>query len=134
MWINYTEWQWINGKPRLGQPINYPKGEIPEFKSKEINILYTKNEHILMYPKYESIKEFTESLIDGREIEIEWNGIHYTIEYEGESQNNFSICEAYKPETETHFNSVEKLLNSKIKSGEYLKDIILKAEIKWRNL
>lgn len=124
----------MNGKPRLGHPINYPNGEIPEFKSKEINILYTKNEHILTYPKYESINEFTESLIDGREIEIEWNGVHYTIEYEGEAQNNFSICEAYKPETEKHFNSVEKLLDYKIKSGECLKDIILKAEIKWRNL
>jgi len=48
--------------------------------------------------------------------------------------SDFSICEANRPETEVHFKSVDELLNSKLNSDIYLKDIITKAEINWRNI
>ena len=96
--------------------------------------MYTKNDHILEYPNYKDINDFGESLIHGREIIINWNDIEYVIEYENDSMNDFSICEANRPETEVHFKSVDELLNSKLNSDIYLKDIMTKAEINWRNI
>lgn len=96
--------------------------------------MYTKNDHILEYPKYKSINDFKESLIYGREIVIKWNEIEYSIEYENDSMNDFSICEANKPKTEVHFKSINELLNSKLNSSTYLKDVIAEAEITWRNI
>lgn len=96
--------------------------------------MYVKNDHILEYPKYRDINDFKESLIHGREIQIKWDGIEYSIEYEDDSMNDFSICEANRPETEVHFKSVDELLNSKLNSNIFLKDIITKAEITWRNI
>lgn len=95
--------------------------------------MYTKNEHILEYPNYDDIDDFKESLINGREIEIRWQGIDYTIEYEGDCLNDFSISEAYKPQTEKHFNTIDELLNFKV-LDKSLRDIITKAEIMWRNI
>ena len=125
---------WSNGHPNLSSPINYSKDNIPEFKSKEILKMYVKNDHILEYPKYRDVNDFKESLIRGREIQIKWDGIEYSIEYEDDSMNDFSICEANRPETEAHFKSVDELLNSKLNSNIFLKDIITKAEITWRNI
>ena len=96
--------------------------------------MYTKNDHILEYPKYKNINDFKESLIYGREIVIKWDGIEYSIEYENDSMNDFSICEADKPETEIHFKSINELLNSKLNSSTCLKDVITEAEITWRNI
>ena len=125
---------WVDGHPKPSPPINYPKDNIPEFKSKEILKMYTKNDHILEYPKYKSINDFKESLIYGREIVIKWNEIEYSIEYENDSMNDFSICEANKPKTEVHFKSINELLNSKLNSSTCLKDVITEAEITWRNI
>lgn len=125
---------WNDGYPNLSSPINYPKDNIPELKSKEILKLYTKNDHILEYPQYKDVNDFKESLIHGREIVIKWGGIEYSIEYENDSMSDFSICEASKPETEVHFRSVDELLNSKLNSDTCLKDIITKAEVTWRNV
>ncbi len=125
---------WNDGQPNFSSPINYPKDNIPEFKSKEILKLYTKNDHILEYPQYKDVNEFKESLIHGREIVIKWNNVEYSIECENNTMSDFSICEANRPETEVHFKSVDELLNSKLNSDIYLKDIITKAEINWRNI
>ena len=96
--------------------------------------MYTKNDHILEYPQYKDVNEFKESLIHGREIVIKWNNVEYSIEYENNTMSDFSICEANRLETEVHFKSVDELLNSKLNSDIYLKDIITKAEINWRNI
>lgn len=96
--------------------------------------MYTKNDHILEYPQYKDVNEFKESLIHGREIVIKWNNVEYSIECENNTMRDFSICEANRPETEVHFKSVDELLNSKLNSDIYLKDIITKAEINWRNI
>lgn len=125
---------WENGHPNFSSPINYPSGNIPEFKSMEVIKMYTKNEHILEYPKYTSINDFKESLIYGREIIIKWKNIEYSLEYENNSMSDFSICEANKPKTEKHFNSIDDLLEYTIHTGELLKDIILNCEIVWRNI
>lgn len=125
---------WNDGYPNLSSPINYPKDNIPELKSKEILKLYTKNDHILEYHQYKDVNDFKESLIHGREIVIKWGGIEYSIEYENDSMSDFSICEANRPETEVHFKSVDELLNSKLNSDTCLKDIITKAEVTWRNV
>lgn len=126
------EIDWSNGYPNPQSPINYPNGKIPEFKSFKGVYMYTKNEHILKYPNYKNMEEFKESLVIGKEIEIRWKNIDYTIEYE--QNKTFSICEAYKPETENCFKSTDELLEFKLKTGEVLKDIILQAEIMWRNI
>ncbi|MEZ3420503.1 MAG: hypothetical protein K1V95_00975, partial [Eubacterium sp.] len=82
---------------------------------------------------YNDIDDFKESLIYGREIEIRWKDTDFTIEYEGDSLNKFSICEAYKPETENTFKTVDELLDFKI-FNESLRNIITKVEIMWRNI
>lgn len=125
---------WENGHPNFSSPINYPSGNIPEFKSMEVIKMYTKNEHILEYPNYTSINDFKESLIYGREIIIKWKNIEYSLEYENNSMSDFSICEANKPKTENHFKSIDDLLEYTINTGELLKDIILNCEIVWRNI
>ena len=96
--------------------------------------MYTKSNHILKYPKYTDTNNFKESLINGREIVMKWNEIEYSIEYENNSMNDFSICIADRPETEVHFKSIDELLNSKIDSDTCLKDIITEAEITWKNI
>lgn len=92
------------------------------------------NKNTLKYPNFSNIEQFKESLLYGREIEILWNKTNYTIEYENNSLSDFSICEACAPETEKHFGSINELLNFSLKTGEKLKDIILKCEVQWRNL
>lgn len=126
------EINWSNGYPNPQSPTNYPNGNIPEFKSLKGVYMYTKNEHILEYPNYNDIDDFKESLIYGKEIEIRWKGIDFTIEYE--QDRIFSICEAYKPETEKSFKSIDKLLELKLNTGDVLKDVVLQAEIMWRNI
>lgn len=65
--------------------------------------MYVKNDHILKYPKYRDVNDFKESLIHGREIVIKWNGIEYSIEYEDDSMNDFSICEAKQTRNRSSF-------------------------------
>lgn len=96
--------------------------------------MYTKNEHILEYPKYTDINDFRESLIHGREIIIKWNDIEYVIEYENDSMNDFSVCVANKSETECHFETVGELLNYRLDSNDCVRDIITQAEVVWRNI
>lgn len=126
--------EWINGKPKFGPPENYTDRNIPEFKSKEVNQVHTKNENILEYSKYKDINDFKESLLDGREIVLQWDNIEYSIEYEDDTNSDFSICEANKPETENHFESIDELLEFKLKNGEVLKNVVLQAKIMWRNI
>lgn len=94
----------------------------------------TKNENILEYPKYRDINDFKESLLDGREIVLQWDNIEYSIEYDDDANSDFSICKANKPETENHFESIDELLEFKLKNGEVLKNVVLQAEIMWRNI
>ncbi|MGN0457455.1 MAG: hypothetical protein ACI4IL_00605 [Eubacterium sp.] len=96
--------------------------------------MHTKNENILEYPIYKDINDFKESLLDGREIVLKWDNIEYSIEYEDDTNSDFSICEAYKTETENHFESIDELLEFKLKTGEILKNVVLQAEIMWRNI
>lgn len=96
--------------------------------------MHTKNENILEYSKYKDINDFKESLLDGREIVLQWDNIEYSIEYEDDTNSDFSICEANKPETENHFESIDELLEFKLKNGEVLKNVVLQAEIMWRNI
>lgn len=126
---------WENGHPNLGSPINYPDGNIPNFKFfKELIHMKKTTIYLDGYEKFENLDDFKFSLTCGREICIEWKNTGYTILKEGDNDDRFTICEAYKPETEKVFSSVTALLNTTLKTGEYLKDIITKAEVTWRNL
>lgn len=94
--------------------------------------MYTKNEYILQYPNYTDTDDFKESLIHGREVEIEWKNVCYVMEHEPDG--TFSFCEGNKPQTERIFKTVdEMLLNVKI-GDDLLSDIITKAEVMWRNI
>ena len=130
------EIDWSNGYPNPGPPINYPDGNAPDFKMINRERIYMEKSEIIIedYGKFENVKEFEYSLVHGREICIEWKNVGYTILKEGNNNDRFTICEAYKPKTEKVFSSVTALLNTTLKTGEYLKDIITEAEVTWRNL
>ena len=90
--------------------------------------------HFDGYDPFESTDDFKFSLIAGREIVIKWGETEYTILNEGDNDDEFTICEADKPETEKVFKTVDELLDFTLKTGEVLKSIITQAEVNWRNL
>ncbi|MBQ9552564.1 MAG: DUF4417 domain-containing protein [Clostridia bacterium] len=127
---------WSEGHPNPSSPINYSDGNIPKFKilDKGKCLMKTSENNIIGSDKFESVDEFKYSLLWGREIIIEWAGIEYTILKEGDNDDAFTICEAYKPETEKVFKKVDELLDFTLETGEVLKDIVTRAEVIWRML
>ena len=90
--------------------------------------------HFDGYDSFESMDDFKFSLTAGREIVIKWGETEYTILNEGDNDDEFTICEADKPETEKVFKTVDELLDFTLKTGEVLKSIITQAEVNWRNI
>ena len=126
---------WSRGYPKLSSPINYPDGNIPDFKNyKEAFHMKTTKIHFDGYDSFESMDDFKFSLTAGREIVIKWGETEYTILNEGDNDDDFTICEADKPETEKVFKTVDELLDFTLKTGEVLKSIITQAEVNWRNI
>lgn len=89
------------------------------------------NKNIIDFSPFESVEDFKFSLIHGREIEIYWNDIHYSIFHE--KDNLYTFLEADKLETEVGFNSIDELLEFAIQ-GQPLKDIVTEVEILHRNI
>lgn len=78
------------------------------------------NEHFL------SINDFLNCVNAGAEIIIEWEKETYSISW---YNGKISVAESYKQETEVLYDTVDTILNYKLESNEFLKDIITKAKI-----
>ena len=84
---------WSRGYPKLSSPINYPDGNIPDFKNyKEAFHMKTTKIHFDGYDSFESMDDFKFSLTAGREIVIKWGETEYTILNEGDNDDEFTIC------------------------------------------
>lgn len=81
---------------------------------------------------FESVNDFTEALLYGREILFKWNDIEYGIFYIGNDEDEFSIC-VKGTDNEKIFNKLDDLLNCEIQ-GQLLKDIVTQVDILLRNV
>ena len=84
------------------------------------------------HDNFESLSDFKQSLIHGREIEFEWNNIDYWLFYDGDNEKGFSLCEDGKENSIT-LNTVEDVLNCEIQ-GVPLRKIITDVIVWYRNL
>ena len=125
---------WSNGVPRLGPPINYPDGNAPIFKKTERNEdMNNKPKYISEY-SFDSIDDFKNSLIYGREIQFKWGSTEYGIFHDyDEGEKAFFICEANKDSEGTYFETVETLLEFAIQD-KALKEIVTQVDVCWRNI
>lgn len=120
---------WSMNRPNPGKPINYCD-EVPELKLYEGGLMSTK-------PikddsgRFESIADFKDALVWGREIEFEWNGKEYGAFHEGDGDEAFYLGEAYKDGV--YFSSVDSLLDYKI-DGRPLRKIITEVIVWSRNV
>lgn len=83
--------------------------------------------------RFESISDFKQALIWGREIEFEWNGIRYAAFHEGKDDKTFFLCEAYKDNDGVYFASAENMLDFII-DGQKLRDIVTDVFVWSRNI
>lgn len=89
----------------------------------------------LKYPDYNSFKslsDFKRCVLHGSEIEFVWEDKEYWITYY--EKGKISVYQSYRPDTEKVYNTVDDLLLYQLETGEYLKDIILKAIISSRTI
>lgn len=83
--------------------------------------------------KFESVSDFKFALINGGEIEFEWNGISYGAFREGENEDIFFLCEAYKNDDGVFFKTVDELLDYVI-DGRPLREFVTEVTVNWRNV
>lgn len=83
------------------------------------------------FSKFDSIIDFRESILHGKEIEFAYNNKKYGVFYDGEGIYSFN--EANNPETELEFCSIDELLDVDVQ-GEPLRGIITEVEVTWRNI
>jgi hypothetical protein len=122
---------WSKNEPDFSKPINY-YNEIPELENygdidMSKNVIFVSG-----HDNFKSLSDFKQSLIHGREIEFEWNGIDYLLFYDGDNEKDFSLCEADKDNI-IHLNTIEDVLNCEIQ-GVPLRRIITDVIVWCRNL
>lgn len=78
------------------------------------------NDHFL------SINNFLDCVNAGAEIIIEWEKKTYSISW---YNGKISVAQSYKQETEVLYETADAILNYKLESNKFLKDIITKAKI-----
>lgn len=81
---------------------------------------------------FKSVAEFKESLLHGREIVFQLNGIEYGIFFEGEDDKAICFGESNK-DNYIFFKTVDDLLNCDIR-GQLLKDVITQVTVLHRNI
>lgn len=125
---------WSNGFPDPGPPINYPDGNIPEFKHyrKEGNSMcdYENWPSKIVLPKdydmdFESISDFKWCMHCNGEVMFVWKERTYGISL---IDGKTGIYEAYKPGSEKLCSNVEEILEYVI-DGVKLRDIITKVKV-----
>ncbi len=130
------EWSSLDGHPIPGAPINYPDGNVPEFKAKRgINIMENQvmkqTDSVLVVPagtmNFDSISEFKQSLSWGMEAEFVWNEKHYGVVRYG-VDNRITVYECGKSETDFVCETPDEALT--FMAGEdCLRDIITKVHV-----
>lgn len=122
---------WSNNHPNLGSPVNY-FDDIPEFKKYEGESMNSKNISFDNDYNFKSVAEFKESLLHGREIVFQLNGIEYGMFFEGEDDKAICFGESNK-DNYIFFKTVDDLLNCDIR-GQLLKDVITQVTVLHRNI
>ncbi|MGI6269317.1 MAG: DUF4417 domain-containing protein [Candidatus Howiella sp.] len=126
------EIDWSNGFPKLGPPINYPDGNVPEFKNfkemKFMSKIIEKNS--LEENRFKTISDFKWCVNRGGEIEFEYNervfGIFPLQKRNPESEYQILICEKFvdnQEETEKWYDTADDVLEYII-DGVRLRDVI----------
>lgn len=119
---------WSNNFPDFGPPINY-NDAAPEFK--RYGVLSMSRKGYIEFSKYDSIEDFRNSLLYGKEIVFSYNNKEYGVFCEGKSL--FTFNEANKPETEIEFSNIDELLGTDVQ-GKSLCEIITEVEVLHRNV
>ncbi|MCM1364384.1 MAG: DUF4417 domain-containing protein [Faecalibacterium sp.] len=129
---------WSRGFPSLGEPINYPHGNIPIFKFKGGNLMsanISQGKFILFDDydemKFEGISDFKWSVQHGSEVEFNWKGKSYGIGLE--AKDTWVLYQANTAGSDVYFKSVDELLNFKI-DDDILRDIVTEIEVTVRTL
>ncbi len=114
---------WDRGVPHPGKPINYPDGNIPEFKCFK-EAMKTMSEPIILkddnHGRFVSISDFKWCMHYGGEVQFLYNGKGYGIVHD---PDGIAIYEARKPETEKICKDADEVLEYLI-DGVRLRDII----------
>lgn len=119
---------WDNNHPNLSPPINYAD-DAPEFKYYRGNNM---NVTKLNSNNFDSIDDFKNALLYGKEIVFKLGGIEYGVFYTTQNGDEFSLCKLGKTD-EQEFENIEDLLDCQIQ-GKSLRDIITQIEVCLRNV
>lgn len=120
---------WSSGFPRLSKPINYPDGNIPEFKHYEgvqKMIIFGNKDEL----QFESISDFKWCLKCGGEIEFDWHGKSYGI---GHDEKGIVLYEANNSESEKFFETADDILDEMF-DGQKFREIIKDIDVSMRTI
>lgn len=82
---------------------------------------------------FESMNEFKDTLLYGKEIVFEWQGAEYGVFYDdSEGKEKFSLC-AKNENTEYNFSEFNDLIFCSIQ-GHQLNDIVTEVDVILRNV
>ena len=114
----------------LFEQVNY-KGDIPEFKGKPVMQTTLDIDEYNYSNKFVTLYDFTDSLNRGGEIQFDWNEKSYSLT--PCKNNEFSFCEANKPDTEIMCKDTDEVLEL-IVDGQKLREIITKVTVTERTI
>lgn len=79
--------------------------------------------------RFESISDFKQSLMWGKEIEFEWNGVvHVAFRFAGKGDKEFLLGEANTDSKDVYFSSIEDVLDFEI-DGQKLREVITEVDV-----
>ncbi|NMP37835.1 MAG: DUF4417 domain-containing protein [Clostridiales bacterium] len=118
--------------PDMGESINYPDGNIPEFKNyKGLKSMYTRVQaNSPEENRFKTISDFKCCMKYHGEVEFVWNNKIYNIVHD---PDGIVIYEAHKGETECKYQTADEVLEYLI-DGVRLRDIITEAEVTERTI
>ncbi|MGI5985709.1 MAG: DUF4417 domain-containing protein [Clostridiales bacterium] len=119
------------GIPNFVKPqINYPAGNIPEFKKylgglEMSNIVYLHGHNTPEENRFKTISDFKDCMVRGGEVEFVWKGIEYGISHSGYK----IIMGLYnQPDTTKFYETADEALEY-IVSGDRLRDVITQVTV-----
>lgn len=120
---------WDKNYPDFSEPINYPDGNVPEFKNYErINNMHINGNAEDL--KFDSINDFKTALLYGKEIKFEWNNIIFDIFKE---HDDIILYVSDSNSSPLHFNNINNLLDFAI-AEKPLRKFITDVNVLSRNV